>query len=159
MKLKSVSKDVARFLERQHHVVVSTIDGRGRIHCSAKGVVKVDERGVVFLVDVYRGQTRRNLMRRANMTVTAIDEHHFIGYSLKGEGTIVGKRTVEKHLLRKWEERIVSRIAARLIRNLQNNASRAAVHPEARLPGLRHLIVMHVSSVVDLTPGHLRRKT
>ncbi len=145
---------VTRFLEKRGFVIVSTIDSRGRIHCAAKGIVRMDKKGKVYLLDLYKGQTFKNLCGNPAISITAIDERHFAGYTLQGKAAIVRQDIVEDDLAQ-WEDKIIGRISARVIDSVQREIKSSA-HPEARLPQPKYLIVMEVVQIVDLKPPSVR---
>ena len=150
-----IPDNVVNFLQQQSFVIVSTIDERGLIHSSCKDVVEIDNKGKVYLLDVYRGKTRQNLQRDPHITITAVDEHKFIGFSLKGKVESPSEELIDPKLLKAWEERITSRLTQRLLRNLHEEKGHPR-HPEALLPKPEYLIVMEVEDVVDLTPHHIK---
>jgi len=146
-----LNKDVVHFLQNQGFVVVSTIDAAGYPHNSCKGIVEIDEAGRVFLLDLFHARTRKNLEANPLVSITAVDEHKFIGYCLKGRARIVTQEEVGLHLTRAWEERITSRLSRRLIKNIHGEKGHA-LHPEALLPKPEYLIEIDVKEVVDLSP-------
>jgi len=87
--MMKLNKDVVHFLQNQGFVVVSTIDPAGYPHNSCKGIVEIDEEGRVFLLDLFHARTRKNLEANPLVSVTAVDEHKFAGYCLKGKARIV----------------------------------------------------------------------
>jgi hypothetical protein len=153
--MKKLSEDVLHFFRNQGCVVVSTIDKNGLIHCACKGIVKIDKKGEVHLLDLYLGSTRRNLEGSSQISITAVDEHKFTGYSLKGRGKIISGDKLEPDLAAEWETRITSRLTQRLLKNIREEKGHPK-HPEVMLPQPKYIIVMQVEEVVDLTPHHLK---
>lgn len=151
-----LSDSIIHFLQRQGCVVVSSIDANGFPHSSCKGIVKIDREGSVYLLDAYRGKTFLNLQHNPCVSVTAFDEHKFIGYCLKGRARILSKEELGPEITRAWEERIAGRLTQRLLNNLRGESKGHPAHPEARLPGPEHMIVIDIREVVDLTPHHLK---
>ncbi len=143
------------FFRDQRFVVVSTIDARGVPHSSCKGLVKIDEKGWLYLLDLYSRRTFRNLKRNPHISVTSVDEHAFAGYCLKGRARIVPVGKLKKDIAALWEEKINSRISHRIVRNLRGEKGHSR-HPEAALPAPQYVIVVRVKEAVDLTPGHLK---
>jgi uncharacterized pyridoxamine 5'-phosphate oxidase family protein len=150
--------DIINFLEKQGFVIVSTFDIGGRIHCSAKGIVGIEKLGKIYLIDLYKAQTYSNLQRNPAISITAVDEHLFMGYTLKGKAKIVAREKIQDHIIKKWEERVIQRISKRLIRNLKGD-KRSLHHPEARFGHPKYLIEIDVDEAIDLTPQHLKRAT
>ncbi len=149
--MMKLSRDVVHFLQSQGFVVVSTIDAAGYPHNSCKGIVEIDEAGRVYLLDLYQAKTRKNLEADPAISITAVDEHKFSGYCLKGRARIVSQEEIESRLTRAWEERIASRLTKRLIKNIHGEKGHA-LHPEALLPKPEYVIAMDVEEVVDLAP-------
>lgn len=145
---------IIRFLENQEFVMVSTLDPKGRIHNAVKGIAKVLENGEIYIIDLYKQQTFDNLKNNRIISVTAVDNHSFLGYCLKGEVKVI-KEEIDQALIDSWQHKIIKRISARLIRNLKALVSRKH-HPEAELPKPAYLIILQVEEIVDLTPGHLK---
>ncbi len=144
-----IKPDVVEFFHNQRYTVISTIDKKGYPHNSCKGIVRIDESGKVYLLDLYMAKTYENLKTNPHISLTAVDEHKFIGYCLKGKAKIVQKNKISKSILKLWEDKITSRISHRLLRNIKGEKGHAA-HPEALLPAPTYLIVMDVEEIVDL---------
>lgn len=154
--MKKIAEDILSFFQNQGYVTVCTVDMNGRPHCSCKGVVEIDASGHVYLFDLYQARTYQNLLRDSHLSITSVDEHHFIGYCLKGNAKIVGKDQVPSRIVQAWEEMITRRLTRRIIRNIREESGHPR-HPEALLPAPEYLIVLNVEEIVDLTPHHLRR--
>ncbi|MCX6339954.1 MAG: pyridoxamine 5'-phosphate oxidase family protein [Candidatus Aureabacteria bacterium] len=152
--MKRLSDEIVRFFNKQHYVIVTTVGSDGKPHSACKGVVKISRAGEIYLLDLYRGITSRNLEKNPRLSVTVVDEHRFKGYCLKGTGRIVKLEEVRPSLLRAWERRLSSRITHRIIKNIRGEKGHPR-HPEALLPGPKYLIAVEVSEVIDLTPAHI----
>jgi len=135
--------------------MVTTIDVKGFPHNSCKGIVKIDRRGRVYLLDLYRSVTFRNLKSNPKISITAINEHKFVGYSLKGMAKIITFEEISPEILKAWEDRITSRLTQRLLKNIREEKGHPR-HPEVLLPRPQYMIAMEVLGVVDLTPHHLK---
>ena len=143
-----VPTDIVHFLERQGFLIVSTIDAAAFPHNSCKGMLKVEE-DRVYLIDLYRSDTYRNLEQNSLMSVSAVEEHPYQGYCLKGRGRIVRKEKISPALLKEWRKKKTGRTTSRIIKNIQAER-RNAIHPEAAFPEPDHLIIMEVEEIVDL---------
>ncbi|MDD5292431.1 MAG: pyridoxamine 5'-phosphate oxidase family protein [Candidatus Omnitrophica bacterium] len=150
-----LSREIISFLEEQGFVIVSTIDEKGRPHNSCKGMVKISSDGKVFLLDVYKAKTLENLNRNHNMSITAVDEHKFRGYCLKGKGSILGADELDADTLKSWENKITSRTTQRLLKNVRGEKGHSR-HPEIQLPNPKYMIYMEVEEALDLTPRKLK---
>ena len=153
--MKEIPKDIVVFLERQGFVIVSTLDKNGKIHCAAKGIAGIEKSGKIYMIDLYCRRTFANLKKNSTISITAIDDSRFEGYTLKGKGQIVKRDQIKDHIIKNWESKIVERISQRVIKNIKIS-KKSLHHPEARLPQPRYLIVMDVEDIVDLTPKHLK---
>jgi len=136
--------------------MVSTLDSNGSIHCSAKGIVDIDQKGRLYLIDLYLAKTFNNLKKNPVVSITAVNEHEFTGYTLKGKAKIVEKAKIKGHLLSKWEEKVISRVSTRLIKNIKKDQG-SLTHPESRFPEPQYLIEVDIEEVIDLSPTHLKR--
>jgi len=152
-----IAPNIVEFFHNQRFTIISTIDEKGCPHSSCKGIVDIDKNGKVYLLDLYMAKTYENLKRNSHISITAVDEHKFKGYCLKGKAKIVPKDKVAKRILKLWEDKIISRISHRLLKNIEGEKGHAA-HPEALLPGPAYLIAVDINKVVDLMPSHIRRK-
>jgi predicted pyridoxine 5'-phosphate oxidase superfamily flavin-nucleotide-binding protein len=155
--VKVLADEIVRFFRKQNFVVVSTIDKSGLPHSSCKGIAKIDQSGKVYLLDLYKAGTFENLRRSRKIAVTAVDEHRFKGYCLKGEARVIKEDKVSPRIIAAWEKRIAGRLAQRLLKNIGGKKGHLR-HPEALLPKPEYLIAMQIKKVVDLTPQHLRDK-
>jgi general stress protein 26 len=150
-----LSDEIVEFLARQGFVVVSTVDASGSIHNSCKGIVKIDKSGKIYLLDLYLHRTFENLKKNHHISITAVDEHKFSGYCLKGKGKILETKELHHGIINAWEERIAGRISQRIIKNIRGEQGHPH-QPEASLPKPQYIILMEVEEVVDLTPGHIK---
>lgn len=147
--------DILHFFLKQGFVIVTTIDRDGSLHNSCKGIVKISQNGQIYLLDLYRGKTYDNLKHNSRISITAVNEHKFKGYCLKGKAKIVAGDKLKPQIIQGWEERVTGRITQRLIRNIHEEKGHPR-HPESLLPKPEYLIVMEVEGVIDLTPHNLK---
>ena len=150
-----VSEDILFFFRQQNFTIVSTIGKDGQVHNSCKGIVKISEDGLVYLLDLYKADTFLNLQQNHNISVTAVDEHKFKGYCLKGTARIEEADKFSPDLIKEWEQRISGRITQRVLKNIKEEKGHLR-HPESQFPKPAYLIVMEVNVVVDLTPHILK---
>jgi len=155
--MKRLSAEIVDFFHTQGCVLVSTIDKQGFPHNSCKGVVKIEPSGLVYLLDVYNGKTYENIIRAPFVSLSAFDEHRFIGYCLKGKAKIAPQENLSKEIIESWDNKITSRLTQRLLKNLRDEKGHSS-HPEAKLPRPKYLIIVEVSEIVDLAPYHLRKE-
>jgi predicted pyridoxine 5'-phosphate oxidase superfamily flavin-nucleotide-binding protein len=152
-----ITPEVIQFFHSQPFTIISTIDKKGYPHNSCKGIVEIDKSGRIYLLDLYTAKTYENLKNNPGISVTAVNEHKFIGYSLKGKAKIMPKNKISKRILKLWEKKITNRISLRLLKNMRGEKGHA-LHPEAILPAPAYLIAVDVDEIIDLTPGHIKRK-
>ena len=155
--MKPIAASIIEFLHTQDFVIVSSIDKNGFPHSSCKAIVKIDPAGEIYLIDVYLGVTSENIERNVQISISAVDEHKFLGYCLKGKASKMQNDFISQEMIKTWEDNITSRLAKRLLRNLIQGQGQKH-HPEAALPQPKHLIVLEVEEIVDLTPYHLRKE-
>ena len=155
--MKKLSVDIIRFLENQGFVIVSTIDGNGGVHNSCKGIVKINQKGEIYLLDLYRGKTYENLKANPRISITAVDEHKFMGFCLQGKAKEMTEAKLIPQLIKSWDERVASRLTRRLLKNIHEEKGHPR-HPEILLPKPEYLIVMGVEDIIDLTPHPLKWK-
>ncbi|MCM8771135.1 MAG: pyridoxamine 5'-phosphate oxidase family protein, partial [Candidatus Omnitrophica bacterium] len=122
---------------------------------ACKGIVKIERKGKIYLLDLYKGRTFNNLKANPHLSITAVDEHRFIGYCLKGKARIVERQRLIPEISEVWEKRLISRIAQRILKNIAGEKGHAR-HPESLLPKPAYMIAMEVKEIIDLTPGHLK---
>lgn len=153
--MKKIPQETVSFLNAQGFVIVSSIDQDGFPHSSCKALAKTDPLGEIFLVDAYSGVTHENIKVNPRVSVSAVDEHKFTGYCLKGKAKILSAQTSQE-LIKSWEDNLTSRLAKRLLKNLAQEHGRGD-HPEAKLPQPRHIIAVEIEEIVDLAPYNLRK--
>lgn len=156
--MKSLNEGLIRFFQKQHYTVVTTIDEKGFPHNSCKGIVNIEPGGRIYLLDLYKGKTYENLQNNKNISLTAVDEHKFMGYSLKGKAHIVNRKKVETSVIKLWEDKITKRLSHRLLKNIKGEKGHPR-HPEALLPKPEYLIEIEVDEIIDLTPHHIRQSS
>ena len=152
-----ITPDIVEFFHKQRFTIISTIDKEGYPHNACKGIVEIDKDGKVYLLDLYLARTYENLKNNHRISITSVDEHKFVGYCLKGKARIIPRDKVDKRILKLWENKINSRISHRLLKNMQGEKGHSS-HPEALLPTPAYLIEVDVDEIVDLIPGHIKRK-
>jgi general stress protein 26 len=155
--MKQIPAAVIDFLSTQGFVIISSIDKKGFPHSSCKGIVKIEPAGEVYLIDVYHGLTSKNIANNPQVSISAVDEHKFIGYCLKGKARMVQDEEISPEILKIWEDNVTWRLSKRLLKNLAQNKGQKQ-HPEASLPHPKHLIVLEIEEIVDLAPDHLKRE-
>lgn len=155
--MKRLTEGIMQFFQKQGFVIVSTIDKDGSLHNACKGIVKITQNGKVYLLDLYKMMTYENLRQNPNISITAVDEHSFSGYCLKGKAEIIAREELTPRIIKAWEDRITSRITQRLLKNICGEKGHPH-HPEAHLPKPKYLIVMEVEETIDLTPHHIRKE-
>jgi len=153
--MKKLSDEIIHFFQNQGCVVVSTIDKRGFVHNSCKGIVKINSRGSIYLLDLYKAKTYENLKKNPHISITAVDEHKFMGYCLKGKAKILPEAKLHSQVIKAWEDRITDRLTRRLLKNIREEKGHLR-HPEVLLPKPEYMIAMEVEEIVDLTPHHLK---
>jgi len=153
--MRALADEIIQFFISQGFVIVSTLDSDGSIHSACKGIVDINRSGRVHLFDLYQARTLDNLKRNPRISITAVDEHKFAGYSLKGKAKILAEDAISKHLIKAWEVRITSRLTQRLLKNIHEEKGHRG-HPEALLPDPKYLIAVDVEEIIDLTPHHLK---
>jgi uncharacterized pyridoxamine 5'-phosphate oxidase family protein len=146
-----LTEAIIHFFLKQHFTIVTTIDKEGFPHSACKGIVDMTEDGRVYLLDLYAKTTLENLKRNPHINITAVDEHKFTGFTLKGEANIIDKSKVSKSMMELWDKKITDRIIHRLLKNIKGEKGHA-MHPEAMLPKPEYLIEVQVKEVIDLTP-------
>jgi len=149
--MQQIPTQVIDFLSAQSFVIVSSLDKNGFPHSSCKNIVKLDPLGEVYLIDVYSGMTGENIRRNPQVSISAVDEHKFAGYCLKGKARILPDDHISQEIIKSWEDNITSRLTQRLLRNLAQDKAHNH-HPEASLPKPKHLIIMEVEEIIDLAP-------
>ncbi|MCX5696909.1 MAG: pyridoxamine 5'-phosphate oxidase family protein [Candidatus Omnitrophica bacterium] len=149
--MEKLNSDVIHFFQNQGFVIVSTIDDKGMPHNSCKGIVEIKSNGEVFLLDLYHSKTYANLNKNPSISITAVDEHKFKGYCLKGITRLIKGDKLDNELIRAWEDRITSRLTQRVLKNISGQKGHAR-HPEIMLPEPKYLIQMQVEEIVDLAP-------
>jgi len=153
--MKKLNDELINFFQGQGCVIVSTIDKNGFVHSACKGIIKINHNGKIYLLDLYKGRTFENLKQNPRISITAIDEHKFIGYCLKGRAQMVTEAKLHSDIIKAWEDRITNRLTRRLLKNIREEKGHPR-HPEILLPQPEYLIAMEVEGVVDLTPHHLK---
>ena len=151
-----LNDELLQFLHKQHYMVISTIDKNGAIHNSCKGIVEIDQQGRIYLLDLYKQKTYANLKSNPNISLTAVDEHKFRGYSLKGKAKIITENKINKDIMKAWDKKITGRISQRIIKNIKGEKGHPK-HPEMLLPKPEYIIEMDVKKVIDLTPHPLKQ--
>ncbi|MFH1778204.1 MAG: pyridoxamine 5'-phosphate oxidase family protein [Candidatus Omnitrophota bacterium] len=153
--MKNLSDNIIYLFKKQGFVIVSTLDAKRTIHCSAKGIVGIEKEGKVYLIDLYRANTFNNLKRDPTISITAVDEHQFVGYTLKGKAKIIERREIQDDIIKRWEERVIQRVSKRVVQNVKHD-KKSKHHPEVLFPHPQYLIEVDVEDIIDLTPTHLK---
>lgn len=156
--MRELNEGLIRFFHKQNYTIVTTIDKNGSPHNSCKGIVEVDKNGRIYLLDLYMERTYENLKENPNIGITAVDEHRFMGYSLKGKAKIVERKKLDPRVIKVWEDKITKRLSHRLLKNIKGEKGHPR-HPEALLPHPEYLIEVDIEEIIDLTPHHIRQRS
>lgn len=156
--MKRLDDDLVHFLKHQGFIIISTRDKDGGIHNSCKGIVEIDPEGIIHLLDLYKGKTYENMKRNSKVSITAVDEHKFKGYCLKGKAKIIKEDKINPSMIKAWEDKVASRITQRLLKNIHGEKGHH-LHAEALLPKPEYLIVMEIEKIIDLTPHHIKKQS
>ncbi len=141
--------EIIQFFYNQHFVIVSTIDKDGTPHNACKGIIEIDKNGTVYLLDLYKAYTYENLRRNRNISITGVDEHKFKGWCLKGKARIIKASKIKSHTIKAWEQKIISRITHRIIKNMRGEKGHPH-HPEVFLPKPEYMIAIKITSAINL---------
>jgi hypothetical protein len=147
MKLK---KEIISFLGKQGFTVVSTIGADGYPHNSCKGIVRIDEEKI-YLIDLYTGKTRANLKDNPHIAITAVDEHSFRGFCIKGRAREINEDEIPPDMAEDWKKKIHGRIVTRIVNSVRGRKGHPS-HPEALMPGPKYIIEVDVEKIIDLAP-------
>lgn len=151
-----LSKEIIHFFQNQGFVIISTIDENGIPHSSCKDIIKIEPEGGIYLMDVYKARTFKNLQNNQNASITSVDEHKFKGYCLKGKAKIAESDKLGPEVFKAWEDKIASRATHRVLKNIRGEKGHA-LHPETQLPKPQYMIYLQVEEIVDLTPHKMRQ--
>ena len=150
-----LTDEIVRFFQKQQFTIVSTV-GRNRIpHNACKGIVEINRNGKIYILDLYKGRTYTNLRQNPYISITAVDEHKFKGWCLKGKADIIAGKKIKPHVIRAWGKRIAGRITQRVIKNMLEEKGHHR-HPESQLPSPKYMILVSVEEIVDLSPSHVK---
>lgn len=125
----------------------------GGIHCAVKGVADVDQAGQIFFMDLFSGRTLQNLKKMPVISVTAIDEDKFIGYSLKGKAVIFSPSEKHRDIINKWENYVIQKISDRIIAGVRLGKKSKEIFETRLLAAAKHIIRMDVEEIIDLSLG------
>lgn len=153
--MKALADEIIQFFQNQNFTIITTIGKDGWPHNSCKGIVKIGKDGRVYLLDLYLKQTYENLKCNPRMSITAVDEHKFKGYCLKGKARLIPKEKLGPQVIAAWEDKITSRITQRVIKNMREEKGHPH-HPEAFFPPPEYMIVLEAEEIVDLNPRYLK---
>lgn len=153
--MKRLPDKLIHFFHNQGFVIVSTLDEDRSPHNACKGIVRINRNGLIYLLDLYRAKTYQNLKRNPHISITAVDEHKFVGYCLKGKARLIPEIKMRFQIIKAWEDKIISRISRRILKNIREERGHTR-HPEELLPKPEYLIVIEVEEIVDLTPQRLK---
>ena len=155
--MTEISSEVIHFFNKEHFVIIATLDKSGTIHTSAKGILEIGDRGKIFILDLYKGRTYQNIKNNPNVNLTLVDERRFMGYSIKGKARIVREGLISKKRLELWHDKLAKRIARRVIRHVKSPGTGSEGIPEAGFPMPKYLIEVSADKVISLTPGRLKK--
>jgi len=153
--MKILTEDIIHFFQRQGFVIVSTVDANQCPHNSCKGIVHMDADGSIYLLDLYKNKTYENLKANPRISITAVDEHKFNGYCLKGRARLIPDKKIKSHIIKAWEDKITGRVTRRVLKELREGEGHPR-YPEISLPKPEYMIVMKVEEVIDLAPHPLK---
>lgn len=149
--MKFLTEDIIHFFSKQGAVIVCTVDADGGPHTSCKDIVHMTPEGDVYLLDLYKGRTRANLVGNPKICVTAVDEHRFKGFCLEGAAQLVPASEIKSRIIKAWDDRLTARLTKRVLKEIKEEGGHPS-YPELSMPKPEYMIVMKVEEVVDLAP-------
>lgn len=145
-----LEKEIVAFLGKQGFTVVSTIGPDGYPHNACKGIVRIEEEKI-YLIDLYTGRTRANLKNNPGISITAVDEHSFRGFCIKGRAREINEDEIPRDIAEDWKKKIHGRIVTRIVNSVRGQKGHPS-HPEALMPGPKYIIEVNVEKIIDLAP-------
>ncbi len=156
--MQILTDEIIQFFQNQNFTIISTLGKEGSLHNACKGIIEIGKDGKIYLLDLYKGKTYENIRRDPNISVTAVDEHRFKGYCLKGKAEIMSADKLSFQAIAAWEVKITSRLTQRLLKNIREEKGHSrGRHLEALMPRPEYMIRIKVVEIVDLTPQHLKQ--
>ncbi len=149
--MNEIENEVVSFFKNQGFVIVSSLDTNGKIHNSCKGIVDIQPDGRVYILDLYHGRTYQNLKANNEISITAVDEHNYKGYSLSGKADVVMLDDLDEKIFKIWEKNISKRVSQRVLTNIKLD-KKSLHHPEAEFPQPKYLILLKIENIVNLAP-------
>ena len=144
---------VASFFKSRKVVLVMTLEDSGTIHSAVKGILEVNPKeGKILLVDLYSGQTLRNLRNNPAVHITAIDEQRFEGYALQGTASITPHDKIHEDFIRKWQDHITKRISERIVASVRSGKKSKKIFEAHLAMKPQYMIEVKADTVVDLSP-------
>lgn len=147
------SEKVASFFKSRKVVLVMTMEEGGTIHSAVKGILEVDPKeGKILLVDLYSGETLRNIRNNPLVNITAIDEQRFEGYALQGMASIIPQDKIHGDFIRKWQDHITKRISERIVASVRSGKKSKKIFEAHLAMKPQYMIEIKADRVTDLAP-------
>lgn len=144
---------VANFFKSRKVVLVMTMEEGGTIHSAVKGILEVDPKeGKILLVDLYSGETLRNIRNNPLVNITAIDEQRFEGYALQGRASIIPQDRIHEDFIRKWQDHITKRISERIVASVRSGKKSKKIFEAHLAMKPQYMIEVKADAVADLSP-------
>jgi len=144
-----IPAEVLSFFKKEKSIAVASIDSRGKIHCSIKGLIEVKPSGEFYILDLYKATTYQNIRNNPNITIFAVDQVRYKGYALQGVAEVVNIKDSDKDIHEKWNKNVAERIAQRLVKNVQKGAG-VYSHPESAFGKPLYLFLFRTEKIIDL---------
>ncbi len=151
-----IDKNMERLLTRQNVVVVGSVNPDGTPNLSLKGLLQVDaEEGLIYVCDLYRKKTSRNLKRHPGVSILVFSIEEFSGYQFTGTAELIETGPLFEKMSADWSRKKSRLIGRRISRNVRKGFSHG--RSETHLPPPRALVRVKVDKVYDLSPAHLQK--
>lgn len=124
MKTEKISRGLAALLKKSEFISVGTSDASGSPSVASKFLLKVDG-NTVYLVDLIKGKTLRNVRYNPIISLSVMDEDNLRGYQINGTVSVIEFGKEFDLLMLEFTEKQVSFATNRIIAGVQQSKPHA----------------------------------
>ena len=141
--------DAISLLERESLAHVATSDENGNSNISIKGLIDVDvENGKLYFLDMFCGNTRKNLERSNKAAIAVSDHKEYVAYQFKGSTKLIESGKLFDKYTAGWNLVKQNRFRQQVSSNLKHFFSDA--DSDLTLPNPEYLVELTIEEIHNL---------
>ena len=123
MKFDQIFKRFVEHGAKLKTISVASCDLEGVPNSASKMLIAIEPPNAVYFLDYKSTRTYSNSVANPRLSVSFMDDMHFLGYRLTGKGVVLESGEDYKKARQKWEKRLIRYEADRILQRVRGEYS------------------------------------